>query len=210
MRWLRRLRRPSLSATGAEEADGGGGTPEHRLPGLAALFGRMRADGSHVILDLGPASEAHLRLFGPYARRVRFAGLLPVPPRGPELREVLAALPPNPEQPYDTVLAWNVLDLLEEQERTALVGRLDEITAPGAVLHALTEGSEEATPRAVRFVLKDLETVSSRDMGPAGPVGRRLLPAHVQRVLSPFDVLRGFTLRHGLREYVAVKPGRSR
>jgi hypothetical protein len=32
-----------------------------------------------------------------------------------------------------------------------------------------------------------------------------LLPAQVEKLLEPFDVVRAFTLRTGMREYMAVK-----
>lgn len=211
MDWLRKLRRPPLSADeGGEEADDEARSLERPSPGVAALFARLREDGSHVILDLGPASEAHLRLFRGYARKVRFAGLVPAPPRGAALAEALGALPPHPEQPYDVVLAWNILDLLEERERASLVERLEDLTAPEAALYTLTDLSEDPGRPGIRFTLTDLETVSQRNVtsGPLG--GARLLPAQVERVLAPFEVIRGFTLRNGLREYVAVKSERRR
>jgi hypothetical protein len=41
--------------------------------------------------------------------------------------------------------------------------------------------------------------------GPARSTPPRLLPAQVERVLAPFKVVRAFTLKGGLREYVAVR-----
>ena len=209
MDWLRRLRRPPPRADEGGEEVGDGPAPVARSsPGVAALFSRLREDGSHVILDLGPASEAHLRILRGHARRVRFAGLLPTPPRGAALADALEALPPHPEQPYDVVLAWNILDLLEEGERASLVERLAGLTAEDAVLHAVVEPSESAVRSAVRFTLRDRETVARRALGASVPGGRPLLPAQVERVLAPFEVVHGYTLRGGLREYLAVKVGR--
>jgi hypothetical protein len=33
-----------------------------------------------------------------------------------------------------------------------------------------------------------------------------MLPAQVERTLAPFKVVRAFTLKGGLREYMAVRP----
>jgi len=53
---------------------------ERASPGLAALFERLHDDGRHSILDFGSAGNRQLRLLGRFARRIRFAGLLPGAP----------------------------------------------------------------------------------------------------------------------------------
>lgn len=206
MDWLRGLRRSRLpNGEADEETEDSGGSRTRSSPGVAALFHRLREDGSHVILDLGPAAETHLRIFRRYARKFRFAGLLPTPPRGAALVEALRALPPHPSQPYDAVFAWNILDLLEERERTFVVDRLGALTASGSTLYVVTGNPDDARGRAIQFTLQDAKTVSERRVGSMEPGGRELLPARMERVLAPFEVVRGFTLRHGLREYLAVK-----
>jgi hypothetical protein len=172
-----------------------------------ALFEGLSEDGRHVILDLGPAAGSHLRLYGRFAREVRFAGLLPRPPRGRALTEALAALPRRPDRPYDIVLAWNVLDLLSPEERELLIHEVAGLTASGARLYALVDASEEPTTRPFRFALEDLGHVRQEAAGPPESAPRKLLPAGVERLLAPFEVSRAFTLRSALREYVAVKRG---
>jgi len=78
VRWLRRTRHDEPSEVGAEGPEDATGPPvvERAAPGMAAFFAELEEDGSHAVLDLGPAAEANFRLYGRFARRIRFADLL--------------------------------------------------------------------------------------------------------------------------------------
>jgi hypothetical protein len=158
-------------------------------------------------LDLGPAVEGHLRVFSPFARQIRFAGLLPVPPRGADLDAALEALPAHAGHPYDVVLTWDLLDRLRPEERPTLIRRLDELTGPGARLYAAVDASEGSTIQPLRFSLLGRERLCQQAVGPPEKAPVRLLPAQVERLLLPFEVIHAFTVRMGYREYVAVKGG---
>lgn len=172
---------------------------------MQELFSPLREDGRHVILDAGAATAGHLGVYRRFARQIRFAGLLPSPPHGAEWTSALMELPGHPDRPYDVVVLWNLLDLLYPRERPPLVERLAELTAPGARLFAVVDASREAMASPVRYSLADVDTVSVEPLGPPRAVRHQLLPAEMERLLKPFEVVRAFTLRVGVREYVAVK-----
>lgn len=180
---------------------------ERAAPGIASFFSGLREDGNHAVLDLGPAAEAHLRIYGAFAHQIRFAELVPRTPRGAALTSALQALPPNPHHPYDLVLGWNILDRLGPEERLLLVERLDALTAPGARLYIVVDASGDRLVQPLHFKLLTTDRVAQRAVGPLEPTQGQLLPAQVERLLAPFEVLHAFTLRLGLREYVAVKGG---
>jgi hypothetical protein len=209
--WLGRTRahkEPPASTVNGEAEGASSGTPVERTsPGLAALFERLSRDGRHAILDLGAAGSEHLSIFSPFARRIRFAGLLPRPPECEAWAAALRRLPSNEEQPYDVVLAWDVLDRLDPGERPAVIERLAEITAPDARLYAVVDASGAATAHPVRFTLRSPDRVVQVPVGRTETAHPQLLPAHVERTLKPFEVQHAFTLRQGLREYVAAKRG---
>ena len=161
------------------------------------------------MLDFGAATETSLRLYSGFARQIRFADLLTDPPHGEAWAAALRALPPNPDQPYDVVLAWNILDRLAPEERPPLVERLTQLTASGARIYVLVDASDEPSTQPVRFTLLDVDRVRQEAVGPPHPPQPQLLPADVERLLEPFRVVHGFTLRHGLREYVAIRGGLS-
>ncbi len=176
-------------------------TGARRSPGLAALFGRLREDGGHSILDLGPASGAQLEVLSRFASQVRFAAVLPG--EVGDFEGALRALPPNRARPYDVVLAWDVLDRLPPPARAHVVARLAEVTAPGAGLLAIANAEGGARPSRFTVLARDRVTESfgaaTRAAQPA------ILPAEMQRLLEPFQVVHAFVLRTGAREYVAVK-----
>lgn len=206
MGWLGRGRGKRSRDADQEEPGEQPAEPRVRAsPGVAALFEGVKEDGNHTVLDFGTASETHLRLYGRYARQIRFAGLVPTLAHGEPFARALEAMPPNRAQPYDLVLAWDVLDRLLVEERPLLIDRLAELTAPGARLYALVRTSSEITTRPMRFTLMGIDRVAEEVVGPPELAGRGLLPAEVERVLDPFRILHAFTLRSGMREYVAVK-----
>jgi len=185
----------------------GQGQLTRRSPALEALFGMLRDDGRHCVLDLGVADGRRLRLLGRFARRVRFAGLLPGLD-DLDWEVALDALPASPRQPYDVVLAWDLLDRVPAAHHAAVVGRLAEITAGSARLYAVVDSTGGATTRPLSFTLAELDQVSEHPVGPPRPPANApMLPAHVERSLRPFEVVRAFTLRSGQREYVALKSG---
>lgn len=206
MSWLERIRHRPVRASPPKQADPEVPSAQERgAPGLGALFGALKEDGRHSILDFGAASDRHLRLLGRFAQQIRFAGFVPDPPRGAAWKAALEGLPPNEGQPYDVVLTWDVLDRLGGEERAVLIERLDEMTAPGARIYAVIDASGSSVKTPVRMSLVGVDRVSHTVVGPPTPSQPALLPAHVERLLSPFVISNAYTLRSGLREYVAIK-----
>jgi hypothetical protein len=178
---------------------------ERSAPGIASLFSNLEEDGSHAVLDLGPASESSFRIYSRFARRIRFAGLLEAPQRGETWTEALRLFPDTVAGPFDLLLAWNVLDRVPPELRSPVVQLLARIAARGARLYVLVDASGESLCHPLRFTLPGLDRVSHQVLGEPYPAGSRLLPAEVKRVLEPFEVVQAFTLKDGFREYVAVR-----
>jgi hypothetical protein len=206
--WLRRTERPQ---TPVAPVPGEAVTEavEGAAPGVAALLDGVSEDRTHAVLDLGPAAESSLRVYSRYARWVRFVDLLGG--GWPQTQEagtvLLSAVPPQPERPYDLVFAWDILDRLSAEERARLVERLAELTAPGARLHVVVRASDQAPGRPLRFSVLDVDRIRFEPTSAASLPRTGLLPAEVITLLAPFHVVRAFTLKTGLREYVAVRPG---
>jgi hypothetical protein len=178
---------------------------ERAAPGIAALFDGLEEDGSHAILDFGAGGEGSFRLYSGFARRIRFAGMLRTPPRGTKWTEAMEALPPPPGGRYDLVLIWNLLDRITPEEHTTLVRRLVRLTSPGARLYAVVDTSGEPRVHPLQYSVLDLSRVSQQIDGPLVGANPPLLPAAIEKLLEPFQVEHAFTLRKGLREYVAVR-----
>lgn len=165
-------------------------------------------DGSHAVLDLGPATEPSLRVYSRYARRIRFADVVgdeKWPHSEVSPVERLRSLPAQPEHPYDLVFAWDVLDRLFPQDYPCLVERLVELTAPHARLHVVVRAPEESSIWPLRFALLGTDRIRYQPTGTLRYPRTGVLPADVAHVLAPFRIVRGFTLKGSLREYVAVR-----
>lgn len=172
--------------------------------GVKALFDGIELDAAHSVLDMGRASESSFNVYGRYARRIRFADLLR-DDRRPDLPRALdASVPPQPDRPYDLILAWDLLDRVAPESRAPLVARLAELSAPRARLHVLVDASDHPTVQPFHFTVLDVDRVRYTPAGAERPARGRLLPAEVERLLAPFEVVRAFTSRSGMREYVGI------
>lgn len=180
---------------------------ERPTPGVAALLDGVEEDRSHSVLDLGAAAASGLRLYGRFARRVRFADILSGGAPKQVWQTLVTALPPQPESPYDLLFAWDILDRLFPDERPRLVKRLAEVSAVDARLHVIVDAAEDDLRQPLRYTLLGPDRMLCEPSGPPQPARGRILPAEVEKVLKPFQVIRAFTLKGGLREYVAVRRG---
>ena len=146
-------------------------------------------------------------MLAPFGRRVRFAGLVPRSLVGESWVSALRALPPNDSAPYDVVLGWDLLIWLDPDERAEATARLAEITAPTARFHLIVDGTGATTAQPLEYTLVGTGRVAEQALGPPQRVPHPLLPAQVERALSPLAVVRAFVLRTGARELVAKKRG---
>ncbi|HEX6135543.1 MAG TPA: hypothetical protein VFZ24_16345 [Longimicrobiales bacterium] len=208
MDWLRRIAReppPGAPPSGGEVVPE---AVEGAAPGVAALLKGVSEDRSHAVLDLGPATDQNLRVYGRFARWVRFADLLGDAgwPRGHvSAAGLLGTLLPQPERPYDIVFAWDVIERFFPEDRPRLIQRLAEITAGDARLHALVRAAEDVATRPLRFTLLDVDRIRYEAIGTSRLPPARLLPADMAKVLAPWQVVHAYNLKIGLREYVAER-----
>jgi hypothetical protein len=206
--WLRGTGRSPPLDTPASRAPVAGPT-EGAAPGVAALLEGASEGRSRAVLDLGTATDTSLRAYGRFARWIRFADLLGDanwPRPDGSTADVFETMLVQPDHPYDLVFAWDVLDRLFPEQRPRLLQRLAEITAPDARLHAIVRSSQETLTFPLRFTLLEVGRIRYEPAGTFALPGPRLLPAEVAKVLAPFRVAHAFTLKSGLREYVAVRP----
>lgn len=172
--------------------------------GVKALFDGVTPDTAHSVLDLGRASESSFNVYARFARRIRFADLLRSDRHSDLGRALGESVPAQPDRPYDLILAWDLLDRVPPESRASLVARLAELSAPKARLHVLVDASDQANVQPFSFSVLDVDRVRYTPNGPERPARNRLLPAEVERLLAPFEVLRAFTSRSGMREYVGI------
>jgi hypothetical protein len=176
---------------------------EGAAPGLTALFNGISENRNHAVLDLGSASDQSLRVYSRFARWIYFADLLGAQPSSQAQAAGLQL--PKLEEPYDLVCAWDILDHLVLPDRLQLVEWLVENTTATARVHVVVRASDDAVPHPLRFTVVDVGQIRYEEAGDGQLPRSRLLPAEVGKVLAPFRVLHAFTLRNGLREYLAAR-----
>jgi hypothetical protein len=206
MNWLRRDRQAE-PAPPPERPPPAPEATEGAAPGITTVLDGLVEDRSHAVLDLGAATDASLRVYGRYARWVRFvdlAGDERWPRPAGSARTLLQAVPLSP-RPYDLIFAWDVLDRVFPEERPHVMSWIAERAAPDARLHAIVRSSDEAPRHPLRFSLLDTDRIRYEVAGSGAVAAHRLLPAEVMNLLTPFHVVRAFTLKNGLREYAAVR-----
>jgi hypothetical protein len=204
MDWLRRL--GGGPATEPEQAgDEAPAWVERGTPGVSEFFRGVTPDRPHAVLDLGAATDSSLQVYSQFARWIRFAELLERAAVKDGWEGALSHLPENPDHPYDLVLAWDILDRVRPEERPLVMERLAQVTASDARLHLVVDSSEGSASPPLRFSLLDVDRMRYEPVGPPRATWPPILPAEVERLLPPFRVVRAFTSKVGLREYVAVR-----
>ena len=206
MAWPRRSDSQTPAAPRATPQRAQSESVEGVAPGTSAVFQALREDRSHAVLDLGAAADQNLRVYSRFARWIHFADLLGEPWTQRGEPAVAGLHLPKLDRAYDVVFAWDILDRLFPEARSRLVQWLMDTTAAKTRIHAVVRASEDAIARPLRFTLIDVGRIRYEIAGTAPQPLFKLLPAEVAKVLAPFRVANAFTLKNGLREYVAIRP----
>lgn len=109
------------------------------------------------------------------------------------------------EEPFDLVLVWDYLSRLDRTQTDQLVGRLRRATRPGSALYLLVHEGSEMPAEPQVFEIREQDRIAYRPAGQGSTPAPKIPPAEVARRLSGFRIDASFVLRHGVREYVAVR-----
>jgi len=201
------LLRPSPPASGSEPSR------EHQSLALPLLLGQLGGGLRRRVLDLGPAVGANVAFFANRSCRVHIAdlqqSLFPSGEAKPALSSeafeaVLRADLPTAET-FDVILAWDLLNYLEDSRIRLLSRHLAQRCPPGSLLLVLISNRKEIPDRPSRFEILDqdhlvyeIETTLRRD----GPQYKEAL---LHRCLPEFEVESTFLLRNGIQEYLFAR-----
>jgi len=182
---------------------------EHRSPGLSAALAIPATRAGCRILDLGPAVPSNLSFVSSFAAHLRIADLAaevgrPGGPEGDEptgWSEALEAL----DGRFDLVLAWDLFSRVEGSRCLDLVEQLRKVTRPGGALFLLIHEGPEMPAEPSVFEIRDRDRIAYRSKSSSSVRAPKIPPAEVARRLSGFRIDASFVLRHGIREYVAVR-----
>ncbi len=159
------------------------------------------------ILDLARASGNHVTFFSRFRCRLQVAALaeeLPAwrlreedPPPDPA-----RLLPLPPEARFDLVLCWNLLDYLEPEPLSLLLGHLLPHLGPGSWLHAFIQTRGEMPSQPGEFLLLEDGQMEWRH----DPGSTIQTPRHSRRTLERWlpgvRVRQSRLLQNGFQEYL--------
>jgi len=185
------------------------GPTAHHSPGLRTALSGLAGDLPGRVLDLGSSVAANIAFYSRFARHIQIVDLLRVMKGeagegltvGPALDWNLA----GDDASYDLVLLWDIINYLDREQAVTLIARLHAASRPDARFFLMIYvGSEmPAVPPSFEIVADDRVSYRPAASGTIPPA--RLEPAEVERLLAGFRIEGSFILRHGVREFVAVR-----
>jgi len=186
--------------------------PLYRSPTLQALVSRLSGESAYHILDLGVASGANVEFFSRFSCRLQIADL-PEALASEKLRPLLTADPaaafrrvlPLARQPFDVVLAWDVLNFLTREQFGCLAAHVGSLCRPGALMLAFVSTTKEMSGVPLVFKIVDDQTLLLRQKTIALRPSPRFPPAEVGRLMSGFAVVQSVVMRHGVQEYLFIR-----
>lgn len=210
MAWWRKGR----AGKSPEETEGA--EPEiHASPSFEALSGWLERVRQPRVLDLGSAVGPNLDYFAQRSTRLQVVSLfsaLEDHPGGPARREqapdqVFRNLLPDPSSGrFDAVLLWDLFNYLSRSQMHALGAQLAELCRPGGQALAMVSNRPQIPEAPIHFRIADAQTLVYSTDSARLRANPRWPPGEVQKALSAFDVERSFLLRHGIQEFLLVRP----
>lgn len=195
------------------EGDSEPATEIHRSPGLGVALSHLHEEHTCNILDLGPAVATNINFFSRYPCRLHIVDLL-----GRIAGESDSGLRLEDEpkayffemlsteiEHFDLVLAWTVFDHLEKDPARHLAALLARLTITGGRLYALGATAYRPGDRGLGFSICGHDTLKYYPTGRQDQHSAALNPATFAKRLEGFAIDESVVLRHGFREYVAVR-----
>lgn len=184
-----------------------------KSPGLEEALKRIPDPESCKILDLGPAVGGNVEFLASVARHLRIVDAFDRRPTGGRPAGVdvdravqsLWDLLPGAAASYHLVLTWDLFNYIPENRLASVVELLAEISQPGARLHAIVAASDTIPAFPNRYRIVDHSKLIYEGTTNEVCGARQMPPAEVEKMLEHFRIEHSFLLRHGVREYVAVR-----
>lgn len=186
-------------------------------PLLAGLVAQCAERPRCHVLDLGPAIGSNIAFFQQLHCKLEIADcgaeLLRLSARGEDDATPLDAqlarlLPVDPDEPYDAILAWDLLNYLDKPLFAALTAHLAPAVTGDTHLHAYIGARRTLAAEPAQYRLQDDGRVEVL----ARSTATRECPCYHQmelrHLLPQFGVVRSMLLQNGMQEYLFKGQGR--
>ncbi len=214
MKFPWRARRPATTVVAeVEPAPPEPSIQTHRSPGLEEALARTPEPEKCRVLDLGPAVGPNIEFLASIASRVQIVdafdrsrtGGRPAAVDVDRVVQVLWDLLPEAASSFHLVFAWDLLNYIPENRIASVIELLAELCPPEARLHAIIAASDTIPAFPNRYRIVDRTKLIYEGTTTEHRGARQMPPAEVDKMLEHFRVEHSFLLRHGVREYVAVR-----
>lgn len=134
----------------------------HRAPGLTAVYNEIKSSSKNRILDLGPMVAANFNFFSKLSCKVHFENFndfIQEPDHNrasgfaAELDNYLLNHAPN--EKFEVILTWDILNYLSLDEIGALFLKLNNWCHPNTLMHAIRYLGKNIPPQPARFQIID-------------------------------------------------------
>lgn len=186
---------------------------EHGSPGLAAVIAALGADPGSRVLDFGPAVPANIGFYGAFASHVRVVDAVlelashvgTDDEEGDSFGALLDEIWAGFVGVFDVVLAWDLISHISRESARSVISRLHAVCRPGSRLFLMTYAGATMPSLPQVFEIRSADRLLYRPCSADVAAVADLPPAEVERLLRGFRVESSFLLRHGVREYAAIR-----
>lgn len=205
-------RRAGSGASDDGTDESAGSPTEHGSPGLEAIAASLGPDAGCRVLDLGPAVPANITFYGGFANHVRVVDAVQELADHVEIEGddggfdgLLDEIWRGVQGDFDVAMAWDLISHVDRQLARAVIARLHVVCRPGARLFLMTYAGSVMPSRPQVFEIRSASRLLYRPVSAGLVPSRQIPPAEVDRLLRGFQVEYSYLLRHGIREYVAIR-----
>ncbi len=187
--------------------------PNTRLSNGLKEFVRELPVGRGLILDAGPAWQATIEFFTERGFKIYTDDILRAwrEARGEEserplVERFLARCLDQPDNSFDGILIWDLIDYLDEELLPVVVRRLYQIARPGGLVLGIFHSKVPApVPEFRRYRIRNAETLEILPTGMTLPVQRALANRQLLDLFGQFRSSKTFIGRDNLREALFLK-----
>lgn len=182
---------------------------EYKSLGFNTLLDFLRADGKHAILDLGQALGVNVDFWSRFPCRIyiedfhrSYREAIQSAPEAARESLIADLLPIAAGTCFDIILAWDLLNYLNQEELNVLIRCLSRWCRPGTLLFALIAAHAQIPAEPSTFRILDRERMIYEMHTQKTRPSPGYHPKDLARLLMPFEISSSFLLRNGIQEYV--------
>ena len=178
---------------------------------LKTLTRKLRSEEQYNVLDLGCSVRQNVEFCSNFCRKLYIEDFFCTlssfdflsPEDGVPLETVYQYLLPfQPGTRFDVILAWDLLNYLEELEFRELMSHLGRFCRRDTLLLAFISTRKSIPERPARYSIVDHETITSQRLSDILRPCPQYQEPQLAKLMPGYVVVNSYLLRNGLKEYL--------